>query len=81
MTTLKTIKGVREEKWAKFKSIAAKNRVPMGRLLETMIDEYEKHRQVVWNKILHGEKNLSDKEAVEMKKVVAELRKEKWFKE
>ena len=29
----------------------------------------------LWNKILHGEKNLSDKEAEEMKKVVVELRK------
>ncbi len=33
----------------------------------------------VWNRILHGEKHLSDKEAEEMKKFIEELRKEKWF--
>ena len=78
---LKTIKGVSEEKWAELKAMAAKSRVPMGTLLGNMISAYEKHREEVWNKILHGEKNLSDKEAADMKKIVAELRKEKWFKE
>ena len=78
---LKTIKGIREEKWAELKSISAKNRLPMGKLLENMIDSYPKHNEDFWNRILKGEKNLSDKEATEMNKVVAELRKENWFKE
>ncbi|HLC20358.1 MAG TPA: hypothetical protein VJK72_05530 [Candidatus Nanoarchaeia archaeon] len=34
-----------------------------------------------WNAILHGEKILSDKEADELKKVVARLRKEKGFRD
>lgn len=78
---LKTIKGVREEKWSELKSMAAKNRVPMGKLLENMIEAYSKHTEEVWRRILKGEKILSDKEAEEMKKHISELRKEKWFKE
>ncbi len=78
---LKTIKHVREEKWAEMKSIAAKNRVPMGKLLENMLDAYSRYNEAVWNRILHGEKDLSDKEAEGMKSIVSELRKEKWFKE
>lgn len=79
--TLKTIKNVGEEKWAEFKSLSAKTGVPMGKLLENMIDSYPKHRDEVWDRILHGGKNLSDKETAEMKMVVSSLRKEKWFKE
>lgn len=78
---LKTIKGVREEKWAEFKSLAAKKRVPMGRLLESMIESYSKHSEETWKKILSGKKVLSDREAEEMRKFVSGLRKEEWFKE
>jgi len=79
--SLKTIKGVREEKWAKLKVLAAKNRVSMGKMLENMVESYPKYAESVWNKILYGEKNLSDDEAREMKKLVSRLRKEKWFVE
>ncbi len=78
--TLKTIKNIREEKWAELKSIAAKEHIPIGKLVENMIDSYTKYAGDFWNEILYGEKHLSDKEAAEMKKVVAELRNEKWFK-
>ncbi|MBI4015640.1 MAG: hypothetical protein HY362_02895 [Candidatus Aenigmarchaeota archaeon] len=77
--TLKTIKNVRENKWAEFKSLAAKDRINMGTLLENMISHYSKHREEVWNKILHGEKHLSDKEAEDLKKFIESIRKEKWF--
>ncbi len=77
---LKTIKGVREEKWAEFKGMAARNRVTMGKLLEGMIDAYSKYAEEGWKRILHGEKNLSDKEAEEMRKMVSELRKDVWFR-
>ena len=79
--SLKTIKGIREEKWAELKSMSAKNRIPMGKLVENMIDAYSKHTEKVWDIILHGKKNTTDKEAEEMRKTVFDLRKEKWFKD
>lgn len=79
--SLKTIKNVNDRKWADFKSMAAKHRVPMGKLLESMVDAYSKTTEEEWNKILYGERGLSDKEADELRKETADLRKGKWFKE
>lgn len=79
MTNLKTIKGIREEKWAEFKSLAARKRISMGRLLENMIAAYSKYTEDAWRRILYMDKALSDKEAEELSKMVKELRKEKWF--
>ncbi|MBI2675607.1 MAG: hypothetical protein HYX24_04060 [Candidatus Aenigmarchaeota archaeon] len=79
--SLKTIKNVREEKWAELKSIAAKHRIPMGKLLESMVDTYSKNNEDGWKRILHGRKDLTDAEAEGIREVVAELRKEKWFRE
>ncbi len=78
---LKTIKGVREEKWAEFKGLAVKNRMPMGKLLENMIDEYSKNSvKEFWDRILNGEKILSDKEADELHKTVKSLRRDHGFR-
>lgn len=76
---LKTIKNIREEKWAELKSMAARHQRPIGELVEDMIDDYKKHADAAWARILHGPKNLTDSEALEMKNDVAELRKRKWF--
>lgn len=79
--TLKTIKGVSEDKWSEFKSMAAKNNIPMGKLLENMVDAYSrKEAENFWNRILSGEKILSDKEAEGLENVVKSLRKERGFR-
>ncbi len=77
---LKTVKNVSDEKWAEMKGMAAKSRITMGRLLENMVDAYAKHREEAWNRILYGEKNLSDREAGEMRAEIYRIRREKWFK-
>ena len=77
---IKTIKGISNEKWIKLKILSAKNKVPMGKLVENMIDSYEKQNEDFWDYILSGEKRISDKEAEEMQEMVRKLRKEKGFR-
>ncbi len=78
--TLKTIKGINEESWNEFKSIAAKNGMKMGRLFEQMLEEYKKRSEEAWKVILSGKKILSDKEAEDMIKIVEESRKDYGFR-
>ncbi|OIO41307.1 hypothetical protein COU56_02335 [Candidatus Pacearchaeota archaeon CG10_big_fil_rev_8_21_14_0_10_31_9] len=78
---IKTIKNVDEETWREFKVIAAKNNVKMSALLKMMIKEFEKNNKNFWNEILNGEKLMTDREAEEMKRITANIRKEKGFRE
>ena len=77
---IKTIKGISNEKWIKLKMLAAKNKMPMGKLVENMIDAYEENVEDTWNKILHSGKILSHKEAEEMHEVTKKIRKESWIR-
>lgn len=77
---IKTIKGIDEETWMKFKMLAVKRCVTMGRLLANMIKTYEKNTEDTWDKILNSGKILSDEEAEEMHKTVKKLRKESWVR-
>lgn len=77
---IKTIKGISDEKWIKLKILSAKNKMPMGKLVENMIDTYERQNEDFWEYILNGEKRISDKEAEEMQEMVKKLRKEKGFR-
>jgi len=77
---LKTIKSVDDGTWNRFKGLAARKGTTMGSLLKSMVDEYERKSDDFWNVILHGEKILSDKEADDIKRIVAGLRKEKGFR-
>ena len=77
---VKTIKGVDTETWTDFKTLAAKKRVTMGKLLALMIMEYKKNSDDFWDSILKGEKILSDKEAEDMHKITRKLRKEWGFR-
>ena len=77
---VKTIKGISNEKWIKLKIIATKNKLPMGKIVENMIDNYEDQVEEVWYKILHSGKILSDKEAEEMHKITKKIRKESWVR-
>lgn len=74
---VRTIKGVDEETWKKFKTLAADQQITMSKLLRAMIEEYRKKRvNKFWESILHGEKLISDKEAEEMHAFTKKLRKE-----
>jgi len=77
---VKTIKGISDEKWIKLKIIAAKHKIAMGKLVENMIDNYEKQNEDFWQEILSGEKRISDKEAEEMQKIASKSRKEWGFR-
>lgn len=81
MATVKTIKDVDEEAWLEFKSIAARNKMRMGKLFEEMVDEYKERSSAIWNNVLNPGKILSDKEAEDMEKLVGNLRKEKGFRQ
>ena len=81
MPTVKTIKDVDEDAWHEFKSIAARNKMNMGKLLGKMVSEYKEKNENYWDKILNSGKILSDKEANDMEKLVKQLRKEKGFRD
>ena len=80
MENIKTIKGIDGETWAESKSLAAKNKINMGRLFRIMLEEYKRKSEESWNRILSGKKILTDKEAEDMLKIVAEIRKEYGFR-
>jgi len=80
MPTVKTIKNVNEEAWLEFKSIAAKNKMKMGKLFEDMVEEYKKKTKEFWNDILKGPPLLSEEEAKGMEKTVKGLREEYGFR-
>ncbi len=77
---IKTIKGIDDETWMKFKILAARKRLTMGKLLADMIEEYNKSSETFWAEILKGERILSDKEADEIENIVKKLRKERGFR-
>jgi len=77
---VRTIKGVSDEKWLKLKILAAKNKIAMGKVVENMIDQYEKQNNDFWNEILSGEKRISDEEAEIMQKIANKSRKEWGFR-
>ena len=77
---VKTIKGISSNTWIKLKILSAKNKMPMGTLVENMIDTYEENIEEKWNKILHGGRILSNKEAEEMHEITKKIRKESWVR-
>lgn len=74
------MKGVEDEAWAEFKSLAAKNNLKAGQFFEKLVHFYKENTTAFWDTILSGRKIISDKEAAEMQKMVRELRKEKGFR-
>ncbi|MEK6889831.1 MAG: hypothetical protein AABX35_01455 [Nanoarchaeota archaeon] len=79
---VKTIKGIDEGTWMRFKVLAAKKRLTMGKLLHTMVGEYEKKKdEDFWDFILSGERRISDKDADEMEISLKKLRKERGFRD
>lgn len=80
MTAVKTIKDVDDETWSHFKSLASRNNMKMGPFFSTMVRDYESKSRTVWDRILKGEKLLTDREAKEMHKEIKTFRKEYGFR-
>lgn len=76
----KTIKAVDEETWRKLKILSAEENEKMGKLIKNITDDYIKNKKSTWDKILRGEKILSDNEADDMIEIVKKLRKERGFR-
>lgn len=79
--SIKTIKGVDEDTWYRFRSLAVKHRMGMGELLNEIIKEHEDKSKEFWNEILESKKLLSDKEADELLNKTKKLRKEYGFRQ
>ena len=80
MPTVKTIKDVDQEAWLEFKSIAARNKMKMGKLFERIIEDYKEKSKSFWDEVLKGPPILSKKEADAMMDTVKNLRKEYGFR-
>jgi hypothetical protein len=77
---VKTVKGIDEENWIRFKTFAAKKNVTMALLFRMMLENYARNEDFLWNKILSAEKIISAKEADALNAAVNDLRKEKGFR-
>lgn len=77
---IRSLKGVKEEKWMEFKSLAAKKNVSLGELFAIMLEDYRRRSDFVWDRVLSGERILSESEAVKLEKTIEELRKDRGFR-
>ena len=82
MTEVKTIKGVDEDTWAEFKSMAAEKKKNMGELFEDMVKTYKETKtEEKWKEFFTVKEPLTEYEAEEMQKEVKKLRKESGFRD
>lgn len=74
------MKGIDEETWAEFKSLATKNKLKAGQFFEKLLAFYKENKELFWNDVLKGEKILSEAEADDLQKIVRRMRSEKGFR-
>lgn len=79
MESTKTIKGVDEKTWSKFKGLAAENSLKMPEMFRAMVYEWDNSSDF-WKKILSSEKILSEKEANNLLRTSKKLRSESGFR-
>lgn len=77
---IKTIKGISNERWIEFKTLAAKKNVPLGAFFEIILSNYSRNSDLFWNKVLSRKKILSDSEADAFEEDIKKLRKDKGFR-
>ena len=80
MSAVKTIKDVDEDAWLEFKSIAARNKIKMGKLFTKMVEEYKEKSKSFWDDIFKGPPVLSKEEADAMMETSKRIRKEYGFR-
>ncbi len=76
MSEVKNIKGIDDETWAEFKSLAAKNKMKSADMFRAMVNEYEKRAKNFWEEIRAHKPIFSTKEYEEIEKRMKEFRKE-----
>lgn len=76
MSEVKTIKGVDDETWAGFKSLAARNRMKAATMFKEMVKEYEKKSSNFWDEIFAHKPVFSTKEYKEIEEQMKKFRKE-----
>ena len=76
----KTIRDVDEETWRRLRVLSAEHDTTIGRILKKITNDYEERNKNFWDKILKGEKIITDKEAMEHESLVRKSRKEYGFR-
>lgn len=77
---VKTIKDVDPAVWAELKGLAARSKLPMGKMLAEIVRTYRTESERAWNKILNHKPSLTEAEANAMLKRLKHLRREPGFR-
>ena len=77
---VRTIKDVDDETWKLMKEAARREKLKMGVLLKEIVKEHKTKPSKFWSVILNGKPLLTEREAKEMVKTVAKLRKESGYR-
>ncbi len=78
MSEVKNIKGIDDETWAEFKSLAAKNKMKAGEMFREIIRDYKGRTKNVWDDIFAHKAVLSKKQYDEFESRIREMRKAPW---
>ena len=81
MAEIHTIKGISDEDWLRFKSMAAKSGQNMGQYLVTLMDSYEDRAKKMWAWLFNMKPFLSDEDAKAILKASKEMRAEYGFRD
>ncbi len=76
MGEVKNIKGLDDDTWAEFKSLAAQNRMKAADMFKVMVEDYKSHTKNFWAEIRQHKRIFTDKEYEEIEKRMKAFRKE-----
>ncbi|HLF54234.1 MAG TPA: hypothetical protein VI612_00750 [Candidatus Nanoarchaeia archaeon] len=76
MSEVKNIKGIDEETWADFKSLAAKNKMKAAEMFKEMVKDFQEHTENFWEEIRAHKAICTPKEYAEIEKRMNAFRKE-----
>lgn len=79
MSEAKNIKGIDEETWAEFKSLAAESKLKSADMFKVLVKNYKKEKSA-WDRILNHAPIFSEAEYVDIEKRMKELRKERGWR-
>lgn len=74
------MRNIKEEDWRYFKVEAVKKGMSLGDFFSELLKRYKEASKNPWDKILHGKKLLTKKNAEEMHKAIKEFRKDFEFR-
>jgi len=78
MSEAKNIKGIDEETWADFKSLAAQHRIKAAEMLKILVKEHKEKNENFWERIFAHKPALTKKQYTEFDKRLAEIRSAPW---